>query len=316
VVTGAALSALLTIQLLPDKVSLRVQQTAPEDVIAYRYVRYLDERATQELRAEAEASVPKQYANDQNAPAEAEREARRFFEAVRRAKGGSAAWGADGRRDLTKELGKAFSPQLMASALTLDARTLAQLERRAVAMVREAMAQPIPDDTDDLSRIRRRLGERMSAFSLPGGASHLAREVASVSLRPNRIFEAQATAEARRREADAVTPIYRVVRRGDVIIRRDDRVTPEHLEALNALGLRSPHIDLQTAVCLSLIGYGLVALVGVYLYHFQRRLYQDVSRLLLLALIAILCLLIFRVAATTLGLKLSGAQLGYLGMMR
>src|SRR3989442_12264561 len=62
VVTGAALSALLTIQLLPDKVSLRVEQTAPEDVIAYRYVRYPDERAPQELRAQAEASVPKQSA--------------------------------------------------------------------------------------------------------------------------------------------------------------------------------------------------------------------------------------------------------------
>ena len=76
--TGAALAALLTIQLMPDKVSLRVNQIAPEDVIAHRYVQYLDEAATQRLRAQAQANVPKQYANDQNAPAESEREVRRL----------------------------------------------------------------------------------------------------------------------------------------------------------------------------------------------------------------------------------------------
>src|SRR5436190_2032445 len=105
-------------------------------------------------------------------------------------------------------------------------------------------------------------------------------------------------------------PITRVIRRGDVVLRRDERVTSDHIAALNALGLRSPHIDLQTAICLALIGYALVALAGIFLYHFQRPLYRDPSRLLLLALIAILSLLVFRIAGTALGLKLSGSQLG------
>ena len=67
---GAALSVLLTIQLLPDRVSLRVNQIAPADVLAPRYVQYLDEPATARLRAQAEARIPKQYANDLSAPVE------------------------------------------------------------------------------------------------------------------------------------------------------------------------------------------------------------------------------------------------------
>jgi hypothetical protein len=38
--TGVVLSTLLTIQLLPDKVSLHIGQTAPEDIVAHKYAQY------------------------------------------------------------------------------------------------------------------------------------------------------------------------------------------------------------------------------------------------------------------------------------
>jgi cyclic-di-AMP phosphodiesterase PgpH len=308
---------LLTIQLLPDRVALRVNQIAPSDVIAPRYVQYLDEPATARLRAQAEARIPKQYANDLSAPVETEREVHRFFEAIRRAQQDVAAERrGQPEAGLTDELGGLFSRQLRTEALVLDTNVLARLERETLAIVSAVMGEPIRDDNEeDVSRARRQIGERVAALSLPPAQAHVVQEVASVSLRPNHIYEAKATLDSRRREADAVEPIYRVISRGDVIIRRNERVTLEHIERLNALGLRSPQIDLQTALCLALICYGFVGLVGLYLYHFQRPILRDPSRLLLLAVIATLSLLVFRVGGTMLGLKLSGAQLGYLGMI-
>lgn len=314
--TGAVLSALLTVQLMPDRVSLRIDQIATADVIAPRYVQYLDEPATERLRAQAAATVPKQYANDLSAPAEAEREVRRFYETVRRVQRDAATDRREGHRQgLAEELGGIFSRQLLVEALVLDTPTLKRLEKQTLDVLSSAMGQPIRDDEDDLSRARRRLGQRVAGLSLPPVEAHVVREVASVALRPNTIFEAKATADVRRREADAVVPIYRVISRGDVIVRRNERVTQDHIDRLAALGLRSPQIDLQTALCLSLACFGLIGLVGVFLYHFHRPIYRDPSRLLLLAIIAILSMMVFRVAGTMLGLKLSGAQLGYLGMI-
>jgi putative nucleotidyltransferase with HDIG domain len=314
--TGAVLSALLTIQLLPDRVSLRVNQIAPEDVIAPRYLQYLDERATERLRAQAQAQVPRQYKSDHSAPAEAEREVRRFYETVRRVQRDAPAVRRDRlQRELADELGSVFSHDRIATALKLSTGVLTRLEQQTVAVVARAMAEPIRNDTDDMSRVRSQIGDRVAALSLPNEQAALVVEVASVALRPNHIFAAAATADARRREADLVEPVYRVISRGNLIIRRNERVTQEHIERLSALGLRSPQIDFRTAFHLALACYGLVALVGIYLYHFQRPVYRDPSRMLLLAVIAVVSLLIFRVGGTMLGLKLSGAQLGYLGMI-
>lgn len=314
--TGTALSVLLTIQFVPDRVPLRLNQIAPTDVISPRYVQYLDESATEQLRAQAAARIPKQYAQDLSAAAEAEREVHRFFATVRRAqRDAPSVQHGQPERVAGEEMGSAFSRQLVSDALALGAVVLNRLEAMTLTIVTQTMRQTLRDDGDDLGRARDQLGPRVAALLLPPAQARVVREVAGISLRPNRVFEGQATREARRREADAVEPIYHVISRGDVIIRRNERVTSDHIARLSALGLRSPQIDLQTAVCLSLICYGLVGLAGLYLYHFHRPIYRDPTRQMLLGIIAILGLLVYRVAGTMLGLKLSGAQLGYLGMI-
>src|SRR5947199_7447494 len=134
ILTGAALSALLTVQLLPDKVSLRVNQIAPEDVVAHRYVQYMDARATQQLRAEAEANVPKQYANDHGAPAEAEREVRRFFATVRRVQASAPLTRREHQlHELAKALGSLFPQPLLDGALALDRETLRRPEQQTTS---------------------------------------------------------------------------------------------------------------------------------------------------------------------------------------
>jgi cyclic-di-AMP phosphodiesterase PgpH len=135
------------------------------------------------------------------------------------------------------------------------------------------------------------------------------------ALRPNRIFDRRTTDAEKLREADAVQPIYRNISRGDVILRRGERVTEEHIGRFRALALQQPHIDFPTAFSLCLICFGLVALTGLYLTHFHRRLYESLSSLALLALTVCSAVLLMRLTWMMLGLKLSGTQLGYTGMI-
>ena len=66
---GTILSTLLTIQLLPDKVSLRVGQIAPEDIVAHKYAQYEDTAETRRLRADigGSASLHPPYAPEHTA---------------------------------------------------------------------------------------------------------------------------------------------------------------------------------------------------------------------------------------------------------
>jgi membrane-associated HD superfamily phosphohydrolase len=138
--TGAVLSTLVTIQLMPDPVSLRVNEIAQEDVMSPRYVRYLDEEATEELRARARARVPKQYTTDLSAPTEAEREARRFFEAVRRVQAGRTADTQERpARGLAEELGSVFTRETLVQALQQKGPALDRLEQITVDLIARVM---------------------------------------------------------------------------------------------------------------------------------------------------------------------------------
>ena len=61
--TIAVLSALLSLHLLPDKVALRAGEISPQDVRALRTVRYLDDSATNSLKAAAAARIEPVYSS-------------------------------------------------------------------------------------------------------------------------------------------------------------------------------------------------------------------------------------------------------------
>jgi putative nucleotidyltransferase with HDIG domain len=320
VVTGAVLSTLLTIQLLPDRVSLRIGQTAPEDIVAHKYAQYEDAAETRRIQALAEQSVPNQYANDHTAPRRAEEEVSRFFVFIRRARNARIPTPRLVEL-LNKEIGRSYPLDVIQTALRVDPNALARLEPGAVHLVREAMARSIRDDTDDLPRARQALqaAALAAAFETNGQTPKDARRLLAVilpaALRPNRVFDAVTTLSERRREGRAVQPIYRNIARGDVIIRKGERVTEEHIARFQALDLQRPHIDFPTAISLSLICFGLVALTGFYLSQFHRRVFESRPALVLLSIIVCSAVLLVRLTWMMLGLKLSGAQLGYTGMV-
>jgi membrane-associated HD superfamily phosphohydrolase len=155
-VTGAALSTLLTIQLLPDRVSLRIGQIAPEDIVAHKYAQYEDTAETTRMQRVAEQSVSSQYANDHGAPRLVEEEVRRLFAALRRSRNMATPPARLGEI-LKSELGHAYPVEATDAALRADPAAFQRLEPEALRLVRTTMARGIRDDTDDLPRARRAL---------------------------------------------------------------------------------------------------------------------------------------------------------------
>ena len=134
-------------------------------------------------------------------------------------------------------------------------------------------------------------------------------------LQPNRVLDGPRTDEAREHERASVQTIYQEVQRGDVVIRKGERVTRDHMLKFVQLGLQHPRVDPLTAVSLAFLAFGLVGLFGFYLYHYHPRLYRDPRSLLLIALISTVALLLFRLGSGALDLRLSGDQTGYAGVM-
>jgi putative nucleotidyltransferase with HDIG domain len=123
------------------------------------------------------------------------------------------------------------------------------------------------------------------------------------------------TEAARRREMDLVPTQYETIRRGEVILRAGERVTLAHYNKLRALHLVQERIDPITAISLTLLAFGLVAVFCLYLFQFHPAILRSFSNLLLVAVVVCGCLLLFRISSTALGLRFSGDQLGFLGML-
>ena len=76
-------TVLLSIDFLPDKVSLSLGQVSDRDVVAPRTVSFVDEPRTRKLETEVVASVANVYDLDTSAAATAEDDVSRIFRSVR-----------------------------------------------------------------------------------------------------------------------------------------------------------------------------------------------------------------------------------------
>ena len=278
--TVSLLSALLSLHLLPDRVSLRKGDLSAQDIRAVRPVRYLDVDATNQFKAEAAAHVEPIYSSVHTA-SEADETITEAYGRLRR----DQALKMDPDRAAT-ELRREVGLVLPAAALAplLDARRgafhLDQAERQTHQVVHDALDREIRNDhPDDLAEARALAAGRLRASLLPRTYVPAAVAVARATIQPNRLLDKGRTNAAVLSAERLVSPIYGQVFAGDLVVRHDQVVTDTTIAKLRALGLQNPRLDPRRGrLCIA----GLVAfMVGLVCFWLSRdypggvRLHQD-----------------------------------------
>lgn len=315
------LSAITLLHLLPDKVPLQVGDYSPVEVRAPRNATYEDTAATEALRQQRLGTVSLQYDGDVHAAASAESAVNRLFTIIRQYRTQPAApLDARVRRaseDIERNDGLRLAVATVQAALTIQDQTLETLRTDAQHLVLQAMSRPegIRQDSDDLQLASADIAEKAGVLPYPPAQRDLVRAVAQHSLRPTLLLSAEKTAQAKKRVAASVQPVIGEIFTGDVVVQKGELVTPTHLAKLTALGLRNRRIGWLGGFYVVLFIAGIVAITGVYLYRYHRRIYNDRRLLLLLSLVVILGVLAFKVGGTALGIKLDTNQYGYFGML-
>ncbi len=313
VCTGIFIAALLTVRLLPDKVAVKPGDAAPGDVFAGRYVRYPDHVRTEHLRDLVAKQVPRVYHPVANADSESRGEIRAFFEAAAQLRDEKPVPPKEQQLQRLSKAAPNLAPEHLEIALRLRGPQLRAAEQSALRLAADVMRRPIsPENLEDE---RAWVRSRTSDANLTPEANTLVREIVAVNLLANQHYNEQETEAARRRERERVATQYETIRRGDLILRKGDTVTEEHMSKLRALGLVREQIDVWTAVSLILLAFGLVAVFCLYLYQFHPRILRSVNELLLISVVVCGCLLLYRLGSTALGLRFSGEQLGFIGMV-
>lgn len=314
--TVLVLSALLSLHLLPDKVSLRVGDLSTQDIRAIRTVRYLDEDATNRLKAEAAARAEPVY-TPVHAASEADETISEVYQRLRR----DQTLGLDAVRAsqaLRREVGLTIPAASLVPLLRAGAGAyhLDQAERLTHQAVHDALDREIRDDhPGELAEARAQVSGRLKSSLLPRTYLPAAGAIAGAALQPNRLLDRRRTAGAALSAERLVAPIYGQVFAGDTVIRRDQVVTPGVTARLRALGLQNPRLDPGTVAGVA----GLVAfMVGIVCFWLSRdypTIFGSTKTLALLSLLVTLGVLGLRLGSAVLGVRLSTSQFGYVGMV-
>lgn len=321
IVTILALSILLCIHLIPDRISLNVGQTAPEDIRAHMSVGYRDSYAYEKLQQEAKASVPKVYDRVLYAQDRAIEGLDSVFSTATAARNAAAfktddEKAAHARAEVKRSLDTEIPLQDLMVLIKAPPAMVGDVREVTTRLIKDAMSGDIEDDNPvKVERIRKLVDatakENLGNTRYAGTAAGIAKAL----IHPNMIYNAEKTATEQKHAMASVKQVTGNIRSGDLIIAKGQIVTKEHIEKFTALGMRQRRVDLRTAASLTVLVSFLVMLVIIYLARYQQPIYKSTRLLAMLSLVVIVSTLCLKLGGGMLGINLSGLQLAYAGMI-
>lgn len=317
--TVAVLSFLLSMHLLPDKVSLQVGDISTAEIRSHRTVRYIDSVETERQREDAAARTEKQYKVVLQASYDATEAVRNAFDTVRRARVDSSLATLRAKSQFVHHnLGIDLSDSSLNTLISMDDRTFDRARAYSMSVVKEIMDRgEIRDDTNEARDAREQFRSRVTNFL--GNAKHAQAVIEIVNsgniITPNRLYDPDATRKARELAKESVTVQYRQLFPGDVLIEPGQKVTPEHIDKFLALGLRHPGVDFVLMLCITVLVASVTTFIVIYTARYHHHVYASTKLLLLLSLIVVVSVLGLKLGGSMLQLKLSGTQFGYFAMI-
>jgi putative nucleotidyltransferase with HDIG domain len=316
--TIAAITALLTLHLVPDQVSLRAGDRAPDDIRAERTVSYTDVDATQALREAAASRVDPIYSPIRYVAPEALEVVDEACNDLDRARVDGSTDAADVAGEFRQNLGIEITPPNVLTPILNDHSSyhLADLRRTLETTVQDVMERDIRGDhPDDLATARAAVTDQIDSSNLPRSYLPGAIAIARAVIRPNSVYDEARTQSARDAERRLVAPEKATIFTGDLVVARGDVVTPEMIDKLRALGLQNPRVDPVMVLCTAVLVALMVGIVQVFLSRYHKTVYASTKILTLLSLLALLGILGLKLGDDLLGPRLSGWQFGYIGMI-
>lgn len=281
---------ILSTDFIVDKVSLEVGQVSDRDVVAPRTVSFINNVKTQKMQREIEASIANVYDLDVSTLVQVESDADKLFDAVRAINGDTAMPLAQKVVKLRSIAGLTLPAGVPEALSRLDEAGVATARDNVHLLVRKYMQHGIKEE--DLELARRHIALEAENLNVSADVRTVVAGVAQVLLRPNFTLNEQETEKRRQAALAGVDPVREIIKKGQIIVRRGDVVTPEQIAVMEELGLHKGGTGEIRVFGLSILVVLVLSLMVVYLYRFDRAVYNSDVKLVLLSLIIAVVLVV------------------------
>ncbi len=308
-----SITLILVVDFIPQTVDLEEGEVSRTDLAAPHTVTFIDQERTDQLRQEAADAIPRIYEEVVGVSNEVEEELDEFFQLIREYRAKREEMGDELERirdliatngDLELEEGDLFyqlrqelpfqvSDQALYYSLVTKPGDLSYIEEKSGEILLSYLRRGIRND--QLDRVKEQLSEEVYNYNLLEENEIILEEVVLSAQRPNFLYNAEETEQRRQEAKEAVEPVERTIRQGEIIVRQGEVVTEEHLLLLEEVGLKRPQVNFRTILGLTLIVIIMLSIVVYYLHHFQSSFLEQEEILILISILSVMILILARV---------------------
>lgn len=285
----------------PNQVMLRPDEVADHNIVSTIDAVVVDTRQTQELQKQASSKVQKVYQEDKYALSNTKDEVNNFFSNLTEILNSQDSQKKEQLETLLKSSNSEEKNKLSNSSVSSLAQYLnnsrpedvAQMNQAAIFVVETVMNQPITEQA--LPGIYTQTENQIKGLAYTSAARQIIQIVTINAIRPNLIFNQEATDDAIKEAVDAVKPVQKTIKPGEIIVREGDRVTQAQISVLEQLGIqrtKSYPLTLLGAAAFVLIVFWLII---EFLRRYYNEIYNNDKLIVLIGLIFILVLLLTRI---------------------
>lgn len=249
--------------------NLRVGEVSPRDYTSDRDLEFENVEATRDARVRAANNTGTIFTADPGITLQAQNNITTSFDILRRMQPLKAQGEDQKARQLRASVPLAIKDQSVNFLVSLNPPTMSQVEKTIKDLLGGVMRGGVPES--GLAQGRKLIRDQARALSLPQPFADVIGEVASAALLPNVRADERATLLKQQDAMVTAGPAMTYIRKGQIILRKGDVVTPQHLEYLRVLNAQEqPGHIFRVVTAWSALA--LIVIMLALVYYYQRRL--------------------------------------------
>lgn len=279
VLLGICMYALLIGNVLPERYELSEGSESPETIVAP--VDRIDEKATEEARSEAAATVPLQHKIDEQVTTNQVEKINRLFIDARRNVDDKALTERERIENIADRAAFDLSDEVLLKMVRISGDELVTTQAMTRRVVQDVMSSGVSEQEGD--EAKKRIDQQLVTSNLGSNARFVAREVARQAIVVNIVYDKAKTEAMRQAAADSVEPVR--INRGDPVVFKGELITQQQYRQLTELGLLNDAKNIWPYVGLALFIMLMLAFLYFSIHTAKHSFTLDNTRLSMLVLI-------------------------------
>ncbi|OHW62561.1 7TM-HD extracellular [Andreesenia angusta] len=288
-ILSAVLFTLVLLGMMPERIDVRVGDIAKEEIRATKEI--VDEVTTEKYRLEAMESVEPRYRIDASIQIRVKNDIRRFFETLSNAQKELPENRESAIKMISEQDYVGLEPSELQVLLDSRPELLLTLESSIYEIVNQIMNIGATQEDIDYSK-----GNVESTFAgigeLDDSLKRIGPKIVNEKIVPNKFLDIETTNKEKEKAAEEVDPV--VIKEGEIIVNRNEIVDQQSYELLKESGLLKEARKINYGLILGaiMITAAIEVVFGLYIYYFEKKVYEDRKLMVVIFIVAILVLLV------------------------